>query len=271
MVQIKKTNGHQMKNQIATAADVLSALRKRLRTDDDRDLAEFLGVSRATISNWTNSEPRLTGSKVAAALVRVAKQSRKGAFKETIRPIVEMYELNSAPQAKGDGWVMWDKTAGRYGAELRAQLEKTSGVYIFYDTSGRALYVGKAKGTKLWGEMNNAFNRHRAVQTVKLTKHPVREQAFVPGDEQHRQIRPRQLVLADMAWYVSAYAVATEMIDEVEALLVRAFPNNVLNVRMEKFGSGTQPKRKRTVIRKPLARSKATPAVATKTPKRKRA
>lgn len=90
-----------MKNQFSTAADVLSALRKRLRTDDDSDLAEFLGVSRGTIYNWSKSDLRLTGSKVAAALVRVARQSRKAAFKETIRPIVEMYELESAPQAKG--------------------------------------------------------------------------------------------------------------------------------------------------------------------------
>lgn len=260
-----------MKNQSATAADVLVALKKRLRTSDDREVAEFLGVSRGTIYNWMNSEQRLTGSKVAAALVRVAKESRKEAFRDTIRPIVEMYELDSAPQAKGDGWVMWDKSAGRYGAELRAELEKCSGVYIFYDTSGRALYVGKAKGTKLWGEMNNAFNRRRAVQTVKLTKHPVREQAFVPGDEQHRQIPPRQLVLGDMAWYVSAYAVATEMIDEVEALLVRAFPNNVLNVRMEKFRNGTQTKPKKAVLKKARAGKKPAKRLVGKPATRKRA
>lgn len=247
-----------MKKEAAIGADVLNALRKRLRTTDDRKLADFLGVTRMTIYNWTNKKARFTGSKVASALMKVAKESRKSAFKETIRPIIEMYALDSVPQAKGDGRVMWDKAAGRYGAELRARLEAANGVYIFYDSSGRALYVGKAKSTKLWGEMNNAFNRERDVQTVKLTRHPVREKAFVPGDEQHRQIHPTQLMLADMARYVSVYAVAPEMINEVEALLVRAFPNNVLNVRMENFGNGVQRKHKKSVAKKVIARKPAT-------------
>jgi hypothetical protein len=242
-----------MKIATPTAADVITALRRRLKTDDDRVLADFLGVHKATVTNWSKLAPRLTGSRMATSFMRLAAHARKSALEHAVRPIVELYPLDAIAQAKGDGWVMWDKKAGRYGAELRAELERCRGVYIFYDSSGYALYVGKAKGTRLWGEMNSAFNRRRAVQTVKLTAHPVREQAFVRGDQQPRQIRPRQLVLADIAAYMSAYDVVPEMINGIEALLVRAFPNDVLNVRMEKFVNGNhsaEVKAKNKVIRK---------------------
>ena len=44
-----------------------------------------------------------------------------------------------------------------------------------------------------------------------------------------------QLELFDLAAYFSAYEVADGMIEELEALLVRAFANDLLNVKMETF------------------------------------
>jgi hypothetical protein len=42
--------------------------------------------------------------------------------------------------------------------------------------------------------------------------------------------------LHELAIYFSAYQVDDEMVDKLEALLVRSFANDLLNVRMEKFG-----------------------------------
>ena len=42
--------------------------------------------------------------------------------------------------------------------------------------------------------------------------------------------------LYELAAYISAYMVADEMINELEALLVRVFPNDLLNKRIEKLG-----------------------------------
>lgn len=231
-----------MKTPPPTSADLLSALRRRLKLTSNQAVAKYLGVSTATVSNWASKKPALTATRVARAITLAASQARKAAYQDAVRPIIEMYALDPQPQDKGDGWVMWKKDVGRYGAELRGELEKSNGVYVFYDSSGHALYVGKAKRMRLWGEMNNAYNRNRAVQTVRLTRHPTREQAFVRSEEKHRQISPRRLTLCDLASYVSAYAVAPEMIDSVEAMLVRAFPNDVLNVRMENFSHVRQAK-----------------------------
>ena len=41
--------------------------------------------------------------------------------------------------------------------------------------------------------------------------------------------------LHDLATYFSAYEVADVMIDDLEALMVRSFANDLLNIRMERF------------------------------------
>jgi hypothetical protein len=58
---------------------------------------------------------------------------------------------------------------------------------------------------------------------------------FKPGYEKLRQPKDKQLELFDMAWYFSAYSVDNGMIDDLEALLVRGFANDLLNVKMETF------------------------------------
>lgn len=88
--------------------------------------------------------------------------------------------------------------------------------------------------------MKDAFNRNRnkseRVQTVVRAIHPTRNKEFLTAEEQHRQLRKTQLELSELAAYFSAYEVDGEMIDELEALLVRGFANDLLNVKMETFG-----------------------------------
>jgi len=83
--------------------------------------------------------------------------------------------------------------------------------------------------------MNMAFNRKRDVQMISLVHHPERNQEFKAGYEKLRQPKDTQLELCDLACYFSAYDVADGMINDLEALMVRSFANNLLNVRMETF------------------------------------
>lgn len=134
-------------------------------------------------------------------------------------------------------WQIFDggKDALLYAQGFKAALEDSFGIYVFYDSRGQALYVGKAREQTLWKEMNLAFNRKRDVQTIALLHHPERNQEFKPGYEKLRQPKDTKLELFDLAWYFSAYSVHDGMIDDLEALMVRSFANNLLNVRMETF------------------------------------
>lgn len=83
--------------------------------------------------------------------------------------------------------------------------------------------------------MNLAFNRKRDVQTIAPVRHPERNQEFRPGYEKLRQPKDTRLELFDLAHLFSVYKVDDGMIDELEALMVRGFSNDLLNVRMETF------------------------------------
>jgi hypothetical protein len=120
---------------------------------------------------------------------------------------------------------------------LRRELEGCHGVYIFFDSRGRGIYTGKARRQSLWKEMNDAFNRERGdLQKIKRVSHPLRNQAYTTSNEKSRQITDHFVPLYELASYFSAYEVTDGMINEVEAMLVRSFANDLLNKRMERFG-----------------------------------
>ncbi len=126
-----------------------------------------------------------------------------------------------------------------YRIGLKDELSEHHGVYIFFDSRGQAIYTGKARRQTLWKEINLAFNRRRGdVQKMKRVRHPERKQDYRTSDEKARQITEHVVSLHELAAYFSAYRVEDSMIDDLEALLVRSFANDLLNKKMENFGAG---------------------------------
>ena len=158
-----------------------------------------------------------------------------------IRPVVEffrVYDEESRHGATREVFTHFDEDGDEHPwfLGLKQELKAANGVYAFYDSRGRALYAGKAKKQDLWSEMKSAFNRDRSVQKVRMVQHPLaRRHQYRSRNKQDRQIRPTVLPLHELAAYFSAYEVQGELIDDVEALLVRGFANDLMNVRMERF------------------------------------
>lgn len=219
------------------ATDLIEALAKKLQTNSQGELASVLGISVGTLDNWKNRDKDLSPLQVASALAKSRSAAVNRAQLETIQPIVEFYRIDKCLTKREARWQVFD--AGReailYAQGLRAELEDSYGIYIFYDSRGRALYVGKAREQSLWKEINLAFNRKRDVQKISLVHHPERNQEFKPGYEKLRQPKDTLMELSDLAFYFSAYHVDDGMINDLEALMVRGFANDLLNVRMETF------------------------------------
>jgi DNA-binding transcriptional regulator YiaG len=218
------------------ANELLRALEKSLKTESQSDLADALGVTVTTLSNWKRQDAALAPSQIANAIAKSRKAAIKRSQLNTIWPIVELFPVQRY-KPRGKSWQVFDagKTSSRYCIGLKERLTESSGIYIFYDTRGRALYVGKAKDQMLWNEINLAFNRKRGVQKFMLIAHPTSNIEFKAADERSRQPKDTQLELCDVAAYFSAYDVDKGMIDDLEALLIRGFPNDLLNVKMETF------------------------------------
>lgn len=219
------------------AEPLLDALAKKLKTSSQASLAAALGVSIQTLHNWRTKDASLTPSQLANAIAKSNSAAIRQSQLMTIQPIVEFYEIDACETKQGASWQILDtgNGANTYRKGLRHALEQAKGVYLFYDSRGKALYAGKAKEQSLWKEMNSAFNRDRELQKISLTHHPDRNQEFRTGSEKLRQPRRTQLPLADLACYFSAYKIEPGMIDDLEALLVRGFANDLLNAKMETF------------------------------------
>jgi hypothetical protein len=221
--------------------ELIFALKRKLRVSTDVDLAVKLGMTPMALNTWKNKKKDLSPLQIANAIDKSAKAEVKRTHASLIRPIVEFFPLDATDSRGGAKYELFPTSgdeANPQHVELRTLLGKTNGIYVFYDTRGRAIYAGKAKAQSLWGEMKSVFNRDRGrIQSVYRVQHPKRRQKFKPAHIQPRQPKRTQLHLSDLAAYVSIYEVDPQMINGLEALLVRGFANDLLNARMEKFSS----------------------------------
>ena len=156
-----------------------------------------------------------------------------------VRPIVEFFEFEIADAPRSDNAVlfseMWEETTHRYLEGVKDELQRARGIYIYYDSRGRAIYAGKAEEQSLWKEMNLALNRGRGdVQSIRRVSHPTNSVPYRGPEEKKRRIVKQEVKLWEIATYFSAYAIAPRsIIGMFEALLVRGFANDLLNKRME--------------------------------------
>jgi hypothetical protein len=227
--------------------DVIGAMRRNLRVTTDRALASRLGITEVSIQNWKNRS-NVTPRQLSGLLQSAAKAATKDFQVTAIRPLVEFYRIDKCESSQGANYELFRITDHRdsehpYKKGLRDELDSTYGVYVFFDSRGRAIYAGKAKRQSLWKEMTLAFNRdRREVQKIKRVRHPENRVTHRTADEKTRQIMTYDVPHHQLAVYCSAYKVVDGMIDELEPLLVRSFANDLLNIKMERFKS--QRKRK---------------------------
>ena len=219
---------------------VIDALKRKLRVSTDRAVARRLGISELAIHNWKNRKS-VSVKQVVWLVHQSLGAGANNLQANAIRPIVEFFPIGKSESKGGAKFELVGRTGpdGRehpYLDGLRNELNEHHGVYVFFDSRGQAIYAGKARKQTLWKEMNLAFNRERGeVQSIKRVSHPTAKVAYRTSDEKARQIVEYQVPLHELAAYFSAYQVADVLVNKLEAMLVRSFANDLLNIRMEKF------------------------------------
>jgi len=200
----------------------------------DIALAAYLGLKPARLAQ-IKASPMLSALQVSRLFASRGLALRAQMNRELVRTVVEFFPIDNALNDRGGVSIELFNAANHpYRIGLKAELEAARGVYIFYDSRGRALYAGKAKDQSLWKEMRLAFNRDRGeVQSLARVQHPDRKVPFRRAEEKRRQIVTREVPLHELASYFSAYSVDRDATDSLEALLIRAFPNDLLNKKRE--------------------------------------
>lgn len=218
-------------------SEFIDMMKKVLGVTTDKELASFLGITAEHISRLYKQESlseKYVDRRLIHAHKEIQRRARKQAFQTAISPLVEFYPIDLTLSRRAANWELFDANSSTYAAGLRDSLEEHHGIYVFFDSRGKSIYVGKAKRQSLWMEMNSALNRKRKnLQRMMLVSHPTRNQQFIPSCDKPRQIVECNVFLSDIATYFSAYSVADEFIDIAESLLIRCFPNNLLNKKME--------------------------------------
>lgn len=219
---------------IAKIKDIFS------RGNTDASLATFLGVPPQSLQNWKNTQ-EITLTQMASISKKIYEAGQRDLLKSLIRPIVEFYPITQANSRGGANQEVLDSKANSQHKKIKQWLENENGIYIFYSSEGCALYVGKtnSKNKSLWKRMNASYNtvKERNVQSIYRVPHPEKNVNIFPAFEKkgYRQIIKQNVPLYELAEYFSAYAVKESAIGLVEALLIRSFPNDLKNLKMENF------------------------------------
>lgn len=213
-----------------TGAKFCSLLRVELGVSNNRQLAKKLGITPPnlyTMEAKTDIKPR----QFANFIKRVVEAKTGDLLAASIQPIVEYFPIDAIQKRDGSSrWYAFDEAEHTKLADL---LRSQKGIYAFYNSEGRLIYLGRAEKSLLV-EMTQTFNRNfKDNYVIFAVTHP--RNRFKPKpDGKLRRIRRQQAILADTARFFSAYAVQPDMICSLEALLIRVSANNLINVRMEK-------------------------------------
>lgn len=259
--------------QIVRGNSLLPLIQKKLDLDKNQDLVGALGMTSVGLRNWKFQKKGISPAQIVNAIAAAKNSSKKETHISLIRPVVEFFPLDATMSSSGTHFELFASkaNASKQHRELKDILLKSKGIYIFYDSQGKAVYVGKAQKQSLWQELKNVFNRKRKTQSVYRVRHPQRNQSFIPAHEKQRQPRKSKVILNDIAAYVSIYEVDPPMISSLEALLVRGFANDILNVRMEKFPSSKSSKKVLKKVTKKIPklvdRAKSAKSIKSKTTK----
>jgi plasmid maintenance system antidote protein VapI len=222
-----------LNSQVVRGNDLVPVIQAKLGAATNRATAELLGMTSTGLMNWTNKRRGITAQQIANAIKSARKSATRSAHAKIYSPIIELFPITKS-QKKKSFEVFSDGGGNKQRSGLKKELAESFGLYMFFDSRGHALYVGKAIKQSIWKEMNLAFNRNRKSQTFALVNHPNRNVKYSPAHEHLRQPKPIAKKLHELAAYFSAYKVEPTVIGDFEALFIRAFPNDLLNDRKEK-------------------------------------
>jgi hypothetical protein len=223
--------------------EMIEKLREKFKLNKtDTSVATFLGMKQTSLQNWKNSSS-ITTTQMANLSQKIFEAGQREMLKKLIMPIVEFYPITQSNSKTGAHQEVLDTKTNNQHKKIKNWLEQNNGIYIFYGSDGCALYVGKTNSVNgsLWKRMNESYNTNKSknVQLIFRVAHPAKNVEIYPAheDKGYRQIKKQNVPLWELASYFSAYSVADSAIDLVEALLVRSFPNDLKNVKMENFPS----------------------------------
>lgn len=190
------------------ASTLISALQTHLDNMSRAELASMLNVTQATVGNWFND----TATPSKPQVGRIIKAFADHTGQNLVQPVFEYRSIE--PKPSGNTWSFGLSVHEEPGH--RADLKGKHGIYIFYDSSGRAIYLGKSvrclyqeSKTRLGASLNRSLRLPQKIQTAKA---------------------------GSISRYMSAYQISISSgTKNIESFMLRAFANSIYNKNSGEF------------------------------------
>lgn len=191
-----------------STAILLKAIKVEFDCENNNQLAKKLDVLAPQIASW---EKKSLNKLIARNIVR---RLERRFVRNSFQSICEFRKLVPVPDGEANS--LRNRIASD---ELCKTLEGAAGIYSFYDSSGRLIYVGKTED-HLLGEMSQQFSKRKV--SIRRTNGK--------GNFVHTNVPLREFVE-----YCSAYRVHTSVVSDFEALIARLAPNDISNSQIPKY------------------------------------
>ncbi len=214
--------------------ELLRKLRGKFGVDTNNQLSKWLGITSSALTQYAN---QLTTENVAKMVESAWDRGALAGAEFGIFPIVEFFPISHSDSKQGKSWEILpiSRLATDRDNQLRKKLQESIGIYFFYNSECKVIYVGKTEDQSLWTEMKQTFNRKITSYKYNYVYHPDRENELASPLSTNRKIVSYQAYLHDTAYYFSAYSVAASLVNNLEAFLVRSLPNDLQNTKKENF------------------------------------
>ncbi len=130
----------------------------------------------------------ITTAQVFRLMEKAASAAENQLIENAVVPIIEFFPIEDPSPTHRGSWHVFSSKAHPGVGELQESLHRAHGIYIFHDSSGCAIYAGKALQQTRWSEIKQAFNRQCGdVQSIKR----VDRQSYRPEwhGQKERQIK----------------------------------------------------------------------------------
>lgn len=188
---------------------LIEVLRHELECKNNNQLAKKLGVLAPQIAAWERS-------KLTRAVFRnIIRKLETRLVSNSFEAICEFRQLS--PHQEGTANSLRNRINS---VELCEKLGRSQGIYAYYDSSGKLIYVGKTEKNHLLGEMGQQFSKRKVA--IKRTN----------GNGEFVRT---QVPLREFVEYCSAYRVHKSVIANFEALIARLAPNDIFNSQIPRY------------------------------------
>lgn len=207
--------------------EFVEILRSELSAKNDSELARLLGVTPPSISTLKKTT-NIGNRQVANFIKRIIEHKSENILENAIETVVEYFPIESILGRSEKRWYFFDSDKNE---TLYNVLKKNIGLYSFYNSEGKIIYLGQTK-KNLFDEMLQTYNREITNYSMFAVEHP-REKYRPDPDGKLKKLKKIRIKLADTAAFFSCYIVDKNLVSPLEALLIRISANNLINSRME--------------------------------------